>query len=138
MIRRATAADADVIADLGIVVNAKNPMEYSEEDGRQALRSLLGNDHVASFVSDIGGKIDAACCVGLVPLFWAPADIVAHVVFWWGVSPRASLRVFKEACRWAKVKGATRLVSAARDERVARLHARMGLEQVELVFERRL
>jgi RimJ/RimL family protein N-acetyltransferase len=100
---------------------------------------LMTNDEATLLVIERNHLV-----VGMIGLFLfdhpLSAERLASELFWW-VEPEArgiGVRLLRAAERWAADHGALRLQMIAPDPEVARLYERLGYQEVERSYERRL
>lgn len=141
MIRRAHLADRDAIVAMGTRFLASVYSDRIRPDAATLARTasqLLTSPDAIVFVAEQAGVL-----VGMIGLmvFWHPmsGELTATEVMWW-VEPSArgiGLRLLKQGQAWAMSRDATTLQLIAPSDETEQLYARMGLQPVERVYQRR-
>lgn len=141
MIRLATAADVPRLVEMGRRFRsetgyakhlAENPAKMTELAQQLAAAGGL-------LVSERSGEIVGMIGFVIFPHFLS-GETTAGEVFWW-VEPEhrgEGVKLLREAERYARARGATKIQMIAPTDRVALLYQRLGYEFVEANYQRAL
>lgn len=143
-IRRLTERDVPAVVEMGLRFLASPEYRtYFTGDASRLeilIRMGVGSEGMASWVAEH----EDGTLVGMlgVVVFNHPmsGERVASEIAWW-VNPEArgiGMRLLREAERWAKAQGATRLLMVAPNDRVGGFYQRLGFSPVETSYQRSL
>lgn len=138
MIREATEADLPRIVAMGERFHAFSDYGFAAYDGAAAAQfvaGLIANPGGVALVSDhgmLGGM--------LVPLYFAPAHLVAVETFWW--ADRDGMALLDAFEQWAKAKSASAVTLSClgnkRDKALGRVFEHRGYAKAETSYMRAL
>jgi len=143
MIRSAIETDVPRIVDMGLTfmrLYYAGKLTENREQLETTVRGLLTNEKARILVSENGHGVD-----GMISFVVSPhpfsGEVSALELVWW-VEPEArgtiGLKLLREAAQVASQMGATKIVMISPTAAVDQLYKRLGYEEVEKVFQRRL
>ena len=143
MIRSAIETDVPRIVDMGLTfmrLYYAGKLTENREQLEATVRGLLTNERARILVSENGHGVD-----GMISFVVSPhpfsGEVSALELVWW-VEPEArgtiGLKLLREAAQVASQMGATKIVMISPTAAVDQLYKRLGYEEVEKVFQRRL
>ena len=143
MIRSAIETDVPRIVDMGLTfmrLYYAGKLTENREQLEATVRGLLTNEKARILVSENGHGVDGMISFVISPHPFS-GEVSALELVWW-VEPEArgtiGLKLLREAAQVASQMGATKIVMISPTAAVDQLYKRLGYEEVEKVFQRRL
>ena len=145
MIRPATWADVDAVADLGVEALERDPIGSIDRDSIvKTVSDGVSSAQHFMWVSEVEGVVEGALGALSMPFTFHRGKMLQVAQFY--VRPAAKgdgIKLFREMLRWADGRPAIRLVVASvelsLDKRIIRMLERLGFEgcQLEMIRRRR-
>lgn len=145
MIRRATAADRDVIVTMSLKFQATTNYARHLHATAATLSGLvdriLGNDEAALFLAERAGVVVGMFAAMLYTHPMSGARVGSELCWWMDPDARggrAALRLLRTAEQWAREHGATVFQMMAPTPAVERFYAALHYDRIEVHFQRRI